>query len=142
MSPINTQLFLAAFALVILTFIVLFTLGFKRFKAAKNKEVDVNYYKLYQESSEPKSIRKFARNFSNLFEVPVLFYAAVAITIALNLATSALLYLAWTYVALRYFHSYIHCTSNKVITRFRIYVISCLVLIAYWVILTSKVLTA
>ncbi|MGX5174787.1 MAPEG family protein [Aliikangiella sp. IMCC44653] len=139
MSPINLQLFFAAFALVSLTFVILFTMGFKRFKAAKNKEVDVNYYKLYQEANEPENIRKFARNFSNLFEVPVMFYAAIAITLALNVASNLLVYLAWGYVALRYLHSYVHCTSNKVINRFRIYVISCLVLIAYWVILALKV---
>lgn len=131
--PYQTLLLLPVFALVTLTFVVLFTMGFKRFKAAVNKKLDVNFYKLYIGDGEPADIRQFSRNFNNLLETPILFYIGVLLTLTLKLDSMIFVYLAWTYVALRIIHSYIHCTSNKVRMRFRVYLLSCLVLIAFWV---------
>jgi hypothetical protein len=75
-------------------------------------------------------------NFVNLFEVPVLFYVAAFTTIALGLVTSLSLGLAWTYVGLRVLHSGIQCSYNKVMHRFTVYSLSCLVLLALWAWLT------
>ena len=140
MTSFQTLIALPLFAMVVLTFAVLFTLGAKRYKAAKTREFDLSYYKLYQGDGEPSHIRKLARNLENLFETPVIFYLAIILTIALRLESSILLILAWTYVFLRYIHSYIHCTSNKVVWRFRVYVISCLILLTYWIMLFFKIL--
>ncbi|TQV75002.1 hypothetical protein FLL45_08655 [Aliikangiella marina] len=140
MTEIQTLLVLPAVLMVFLTFTILFSLGFKRFKAAKNREVDPKYYKLYQNGTEPESCRKFARNYENLFEIPLLFYIGIILTLVLKLECWSMVYVAWAYAVLRILHSYIHCSTNKVLWRFRIFVLSSLVLMAYWIILAVKIL--
>jgi hypothetical protein len=43
--------------------------------------------------------------------------------------------MAWTYVALRYWHSFVHVGYNKVMTRFKIFLASCIVLFVMWVLM-------
>lgn len=71
-------------------------------------------------------------NFKNLFEVPVLFYALVAVALATGHIPMWLALGAWVYVALRWIHSAIHCTYNKVAHRFATFVISFACLITLW----------
>ncbi|MEO5561639.1 MAG: MAPEG family protein [Dokdonella sp.] len=63
-----------------------------------------------------------ADNFRNLFELPVLFYAALGIAFALHAADVVTLTLAWVFVALRFAHSGIQCGYNRVMHRFGVYV--------------------
>ncbi len=70
-------------------------------------------------------------NFSNLFEVPVLFYALVLATIANGIHDPSLLVLAWAFVALRAVHSAVQCSYNRVMHRFSAYATATLVLFAY-----------
>lgn len=72
-------------------------------------------------------------NFRNLFEFPVLFYALAGLVLALNIKSDVIGYGAWLYVALRYAHSFIHCTSNRVFYRFQIFAASVAVLAVLWV---------
>lgn len=58
-----------------------------------------------------------ADNFRNLFETPVLFYAAVLTIHAAHLASAPYIVLAWLYVVLRVVHTYIHTTYNRVTHR-------------------------
>ena len=81
-----------------------------------------------------------ADNFRNLFELPVLFYVALVIAYLTNQVTAVTLGLAWTFVALRYVHSYIHCTYNKVMHRFQAYLLDGLVLWALWAALAIGIL--
>jgi hypothetical protein len=80
-------------------------------------------------------------NFTNLFEVPVLFYVAAFTAILAGLVTPLSLGLAWAYVALRVLHSLIQCSYNKVMHRFAVYSLSCLVLLALWSYLALHALT-
>jgi hypothetical protein len=57
-------------------------------------------------------------NFKNLFEVPVLFYALVGVSLALSQTPRWLVAGAWLFVVLRIVHSFIHCTYNRVMHRF------------------------
>jgi hypothetical protein len=73
-----------------------------------------------------------ADNFRNLFEVPVLFFAlgcALAIT---DTVTPLQVGLAWTYVALRAAHSFIHVTYNRVMHRFAVYAASTALILVMW----------
>ncbi len=134
MQQSTLLLALPAFAMVLLTIIVLFTLAARRFKAAKNKQVDPNYYKLYRgDSGEPDEIRKVLRNYTNLYEAPVLFYLGIVFAILFKVESNFLLYTAWIFVAFRYIHSYVHCTSNRIKWRFRSFLLSLIALITYWI---------
>jgi hypothetical protein len=74
-----------------------------------------------------------ADNFRNLFEVPVLFYALCALSLATGLTPYWLVAGLWLFVALRGVHSFIHCTYNKVMHRFAAFVASFLLLVLLWV---------
>jgi len=69
-----------------------------------------------------------ADNFRNLFELPVLFYAAVIVAAQTGQVTPVMLALAWAFVLLRIVHSAIQCSYNKVMHRFYSYVASGLAL--------------
>ncbi len=74
-----------------------------------------------------------ADNFRNLFELPVLFYLALAIAALVGLGgDTATLALAWAFVGLRIVHSAIQCSYNKVMHRFYAYVSGGLVLWLLW----------
>ena len=74
-----------------------------------------------------------ADNFRNLFEVPVLFYALVAIAVATRHVPVWLVTCAWLYVVLRVLHSAIHCSYNKVYHRLAVFMASFGLLIGMWV---------
>jgi hypothetical protein len=81
-----------------------------------------------------------ADNLKNLFEVPVLFYTGVLLSMILMIQDSLLVQLSWGYVALRFVHSLVHCTYNRVMHRFIAYLASCLVLMLLWVRIAAYVL--
>lgn len=124
-----------AFALVALTLLVVMRLARQRFAAVRAGRVDPRFYKLFRGADEPDDVAAIARNLNNLFEMPTLFYAGTAIAFAGQVAGTPLVALGWTYVALRYLHTAIHLTSNKVLWRFRVFALSLLVLLAYWIVL-------
>jgi hypothetical protein len=121
-----------AFALVALTLAVVFRLARQRFAAARAGRVDPRYYKVFRGEGEPADVAATARNLINLYEMPTLFYAGIAIAFAAGRSGTLLVALAWAYVALRFLHSAIHLTTNKVIWRFRAFAASMLVLLAFW----------
>ena len=82
-----------------------------------------------------------ADNFKNLFELPVLFYLAIVLSLVLLIQDTLLVQLAWGFVVLRGIHSFIHCTYNKVLHRFTVYIASSLVLILMWYRLALYILT-
>lgn len=80
-----------------------------------------------------------AENFVNLFEAPVLFYTAILMLYTLQMVNSVFLGLTTLYVALRYAHSLIHCSYNKVMHRFIVYFTSTLVLWVMWLMIGVNV---
>lgn len=84
----------------------------------------------------PEEVLAPANNLRNLFELPVLFYL---LCLYLYLSTSVdagHVIAAWLFVAFRILHSYVQCTSNRVMLRFRLYVASSL---ALWFMLARAV---
>jgi hypothetical protein len=127
-------LLLPLLAQVALTFIVMISMYRGRVAEMKSKRIHPQRIKTREKSkrfltdSAPSS-----DNFSNLFELPVLFYTAILLTLILMVQDSILVILAWTFVLTRYLHSFIHVTYNKVMHRFFVFLLSTFVLLAYWV---------
>jgi hypothetical protein len=124
---------LPVIAMVGLTFAVWFFMYVTRFNEMGRKNIDpqaldthARALALLTESSGPAS------NLRNLFELPMLFYLAVVLTLVLLIQDSWLIALSWAYVLLRAAHSFIHCTYNKVVHRFTAYAASCVVLFLMW----------
>jgi len=119
-------------ALIGLSLFCLGRLGILRYIAVRDRVIDPKYFRLYRGYEEPEKLRANSRHVQNLFEAPILFYAITVISYVSEATTMLTIILAWTYVLLRYIHSYVHLTSNRVARRFTIYVISTLVLALMW----------
>lgn len=130
------------FAMFFLVAAVLLRMRTMRFAAVRNKEVRASFYRAYQGDDEPEALRVIARHFTNLFEVPVLFYVGALMTYVTQQVNYWLVFCAWTYVALRYVHTYVHLTANNVIVRFSIYFASGFVLAVMWASLLVQLLRA
>ncbi|TFH25601.1 MAG: hypothetical protein E4H03_00275 [Myxococcales bacterium] len=115
-----------------LTAAVLARMARTRVNAVTRKEMALDFYRTYDKGEEPEQIRRITRNFINLFEVPVLFYVGVVLVYISHQVNYWMVGCAWTYVALRFLHTYIHLMSNDVLTRFRVYFASGLVLLVMW----------
>jgi hypothetical protein len=123
------------FAMVLLTATVLGILFRSRVRAVRDNQVPVTYFRLYQGAVEPESIAKPARHFTNLFEAPVLFYAACLAAMAAGQVGTPMVALAWAYVATRVVHAYVHLGGNRLRLRMRAYFAGWLVLLAMWMLL-------
>lgn len=121
------------FAMVLLTATVLVILFRSRVRAVRENKVSIKYFRIYQGEIEPEETAKPARHFANLFEAPVLFYAACLTAMFTQDTGMAALTLAWTYVAARLLHTYIHLGANRVRHRLRAYFAGWLVLMALWI---------
>jgi len=121
------------FAMVLLTGFVLVILFRSRVRAVRDNKVSIKYFRIYQGEIEPEETAKPARHFANLFEAPVLFYAACITGMITQDDGMAALALAWTYVAARLLHTYIHLGANRVRHRLRAYFAGWLVLAALWI---------
>lgn len=127
-----SMIFLPAFAMVALTFVVWWRMYLMRVGEMKRERIHPQSVATSSEMAARVKDTRAADNFRNLFELPVLFYLALvvaAITGQVNIATIAL---AWLFVALRIVHSVIHCTYNKVMHRFPVYLAGGLALWALW----------
>ena len=127
-------LLLPLLAQVALTFIVMLIMYRKRVDEMKLKRI---HPQRIRTRSKSKALltgsESAADNFSNLFELPILFYTAILLTLILMVQDSILVILAWAFVISRYLHSFVHVNYNRVMHRFSVFVFSSFVLLAYWV---------
>ena len=130
------------FAMFALVFAVLMRMRSLRFAAVRLGEVDAEFYRSFSGGAEPEPLRVIGRHFSNLFELPVLFYVGVLMAYVTQQVSLWLVACAWVHVALRYAHSFVHLTSNRVMTRFAVYFASGLVLLVLWASLLVQLLRA
>ena len=128
------------FAMMALTIFCMVRLGILRRAAVIKGEVDLRYFSLFRGYEEPEKLAAYTRHISNLFETPILFYVIIVMAFLTGQSGSLLLGLAWSFVALRFIHSYVHLTSNIVLTRFRIFVLSMFVLSALWVVVLTNIM--
>ncbi len=118
------------FGLVAWTFLVLLWVAAARL----NSKLRPSHVALGESDSVPTHCRLANRNYMNLLELPMLFYAACGLLYTGHGGTSTALPLAWAYVALRVAHSLVHLTYNNVIHRLLLFAISNFLLMGLWVV--------
>jgi hypothetical protein len=121
------------FALVMLTFLVMVLTFRSRASAVRRGDVSLKHFALMQDGELPEFVVKTSRNFSNLFETPVLFYTAGVVYLALDLTASTPILAAWLYVAARCLHTLIHLTYNNVLHRLIVFGLANLSLLVMWI---------
>lgn len=135
----ETALFWPAFAQVLLTIVVMVAMGRARASSLRALRKSPEDVALNKAEDWDEGATKAANNFKNQFEMPVLFFAAIAIALALKLSDVLLVASAWVFVAARVVHAYVHMTFNDTITRMYIWLICVAALLAMWVALAVKV---
>ena len=134
------QILYPAFAMMALTIFCMVRLGLLRWVAVRKGEVDPRFFILFRGYEEPAKLAAYSRHVANLFETPLLFYVIILTAFVTGQAGNWLLGLAWTYVGLRLIHTYVHLTSNVVLTRFRVFVLSMLTLTALWAVVLTNLM--
>ena len=128
-------IFLPALAMVALTIAVWLRMYAARIGEMTRERIHPQAVATTAQMAARLTDTRAADNFRNLFELPVLFYMALVVAALTSQVNGVTLGLAWGFVALRIVHSLIHCGYNKVMHRFRAYLIGCLVLWALWAVL-------
>ncbi len=137
MSEDPTMLY-PMFIMVILTFmILLFTLRV-RIASVRKGDVSMSYYSLFRGEEVPEMVAKTSRHFSNLFEVPVLFYSAGVLYVALDMTIQFPVTCAWVFVTARVVHTCIHLGYNNVMHRLVMFGIANLSVLAMWIAIVSE----
>jgi hypothetical protein len=128
----GNPLFWPMVAMAALTFLVWLRMFQTRVGEMKRRRIHPQSVAQSAQMAQMVEDSRAADNFRNLFELPVLFYAAMLLSLQASIDSVAMQALAWAFVALRFLHSYIHCTYNRVMDRFKAYVLSGFVLWAIW----------
>lgn len=129
-------MFYPMLAMIILTFIVAFYLLSLRVMAVKQRKVSLGYFRLNSGSSEPPAhVIAAARHFSNLFELPLLFYVTCLVAMFLNFQNSVLIICAWLFVISRVIHAFIHLTYNNVVHRMLAFLVGTSCIVVMWLVL-------
>ena len=89
----------------------------------------------------PEDAAKRAANYSNQFELPVLFYAVVAFALIAKGADLLMLVLAWLFVLTRIVHAAIHVGPNKVRWRSPVFALGFVIVAIMWIKLFLHVAT-
>jgi len=137
----QTDIFLPFLGLMLLTLVVWVYMYVRRLGHIRQQRIDPQALTTPDRAAAliPESAAYPAYNFSNLLELPILFYALCLYLFVTSQVDALYLGLAWLFVVLRVLHSAIHCTVNVVSWRFASYVASALML---WWMLARALLAA
>jgi hypothetical protein len=130
---------LPLFVEVILTFGLLFWTGALRngdLRAGTVKPEDIGL----RELNWPRRTAQVGNAYSNQTELPTLFYALTILAYFTHHAGVIFVVLAWTFVAFRMLHAYVHVTSNIPSLRGMLFGFGTVVLSVMWAIFIVEVL--
>jgi hypothetical protein len=127
--------------LVALTFGLLVRLGFVRVALVTHRHVRVRDVALSGDGW-PERARKLSNSVDNQFQLPLLFYVGVLVTLWLGGAGWLEVILGAIFVVLRFGHALIHIGGNSVPRRFFVYAAGFFVLLAYWLVVAVRVVLA
>lgn len=116
-------------ALIIFLFVMV---SIKRMQAVKSTALQID--DLAQKGNEPEASRRWANNLNNQFELPMLFYALVALLYATDQVSFFMVTCAWIFLIGRILHTYVQTSGDNVSLRGQVFMINFLALIAMWVV--------
>jgi hypothetical protein len=135
----GVAILLPVFVQVALTFTLLVWMGRLRIRSLRVGTARLGDIAL-GEPKWPIAALKVQNAFHNQFELPLLFYALVALALITRQATTLMAILCWLFVISRVIHALIHATTNHVPSRFWAYVFGMTVLILMWLWFAARVI--
>ncbi|MGJ8572563.1 MAG: MAPEG family protein [Hoeflea sp.] len=133
----STAIFWPVLAQVLLTYVIYLVVSARRIGAIKAGTARTSDFKV--PSIEPEPSATAVRNLSNQFELPVLFFAASISLFVTGGAGLAALVTAWAFVLARAVHAYVHLTSNRVMLRRRLFIVSLVINLVQWLLLAIHI---
>ena len=121
-----------------LVFVLWMHLGFARVSGAMRGAIPLEYLAQGTGPGPSRYLVVLHHHFSNLFEVPVLFYAGCISLFVLGGVNSAAVWFAWIFVLLRIVHTAIVLFNNSPQLRVGPYVLSGLCVFALWLQVLAK----
>lgn len=140
MSQIALML-LPMIGMILFTFGVMIWMLKLRYKAVLKDGLNPRYFRLYKGDEIPDYLAKVTQHFNNLLELPLLFYVALILLVALGISDLGYVILSWFFFLSRLLHSYIHTTYNKIMHRKNSFILSTVVLLVLWVRITIDVIS-
>ncbi len=137
---LQSAILLPVFAQVAFTFVLMMWMGVARVGAVNRRDVRLKDIALGQKNWGDK-VTAISNSFSSQFELPVLFYAVVALLAVTGYTTGFQLMLAWAFVALRIVHVVIYCTTNNLRHRLGVFTLGAFVLMIMWAALALQVIS-
>lgn len=129
---------LAAAVQAFLTIAVLLLMAARRRRAFAAGTVGADA--MLNDRSWPEDVLKASNNYKSQFEIPVLFFAAIAIALATGITSGLFTVLSWLFVAARIVHSIVHCGPNVLAPRFVSFLVSVAAVTGLWLIITKRML--
>ncbi len=130
-NPINpVSIFLPMLVIVALTFVAFVRMAIARAAAVAGQEP--GYYRAHLGKPEPEATVAAVRHYSNLLELPVLFYTACLAAYVLAGVSGWTLAFAWAYTAARLVQSSVHMSYNNPAHRGAGFVLGIFCLLALW----------
>ena len=141
MDTFDSELALPLLAMMVLTLLVWLYLFVQRVGYANANNLDIESMKspLDVAALIPAEASSASNNFKNLLEMPLMFYVICLYLMVSGQVDQAHVYCAWLFVGLRVIHSLIHCSYNRVLHRFVVYLLSSF---AVWVMVVRAFLAA
>jgi hypothetical protein len=130
---------LPVFVLVGLTFALLFGMVTTRMRTLRGGQVRAAAIAA-GEQRWPAGTAEAGDCFRNQFELPVLFYALIALALPLRHADLVIVLLSWVFVVARFAHAGIFVTSNNLQQRGMAWFAGALVLFAMWIYFALRIL--
>jgi hypothetical protein len=125
---------------VLLVYIIYWRMSVARVGAIKRGEAKTSQFR--ENRDEPEASLFIRNSLTNQFELPMLFYPACLALHASGGVNWFAVALAWSFVASRYAHAWIHTTSNRIRYRRPAFIAGFFLLFALWVWLAVVLLTA
>ena len=135
-------IFAPMIAFTLLVFLLWMRLGFVRISGARSGVISREYIRLGSGPEPPEYVVAIHRHASNLFEVPVLFYAVCIALFVTRTVDGLAISLAWFFVLARLAHTALVLTTNRPTHRVIPYVLSSLAVFGLWLLLGLRVFRA
>ena len=135
----KTLILYPAVSMIILIFFVYTKNYLDGKKAILNKSIKFSYFKTYA-GEIPDYMAVSRQTLKNQFELPIFFYFLISIILVFDNVSQLDLILAWLFSVSRYLHCYIRLSSNYVPFRGKVFQLSMLILIVWWISFLYKVL--
>jgi hypothetical protein len=130
---------LPVFVLVGLTFALLLAMAGARRQALVTGDTKIRDIALGQQNW-PLRATQIGNCYRNQFELPLLYYALIALALPLRHADLFIVLMSWVFVVTRFIHAGIFVTSNDVRYRSQAWFAGGLVLFAMWIYFALKIL--